>query len=198
MTSNTQEAEVSSTGPAQTEAEEKAAREARAELLRKAVTRMDEVSERVALIARASKGAVPELIKHHPLGEVMDLFTLFEDAVTKLSSEVVELGKIISYAREVTLPERLDEEELKTFTAANGDRMSRTARIFANIKPGMQDKAFEWLRANDYEALIKETVNASSLSAAAKEIAESGFELPEDIFGTHTKDGVSITRKKKG
>lgn len=53
---------------------------------------------------------------------------------------------------------------------------------------------FAWLMRHEYESLIKPTVNASSLSAAAKAIIESGFELPDTLFKTFTKDNVSITR----
>ena len=196
MTNNTEEAGVSSTATAQ-EGETPEATKARADLIKKASTRMDEVAERVALIVRAMTGAMPELIKNHSLGEIMELYTLFEDAVNGASSQVVGLGKILSYAREVSLPERLDGDELKTFTAINGDRMSRTARSFASILPNMVEDAYKWLRDNEYESLIKETVNSSSLSAASKELMENGKELPDHLFRVHMKDGVSITRSKK-
>lgn len=197
MTDNTENAEVSSTAPAQNE-ESAEAKAARVDLIKKAVVRLDEVSDRIAMITRAMTGNIPELIKNHSLGEVMETFLIFEDAVDRISTEAVALAKIVSYAREVSLPERLDDDEIKTFTADSGDRMSRTSRIYASIITGKKDEAFDWLRKNDYEALIQETVNSSSLSAAAKELIESGKELPDDIFNSHYKNGVSITRKKKG
>lgn len=197
MTSNTENAEVSSTAPAQNE-ESAEAKAARVDLIKKAVARIDEVSDRVDMITRAMTGAIPELIKNHSLGEIIDTFTTFEDAADRVSKSVIALAKIVSYAREVSLPERLDGDEIKTFTADSGDRMTRTSRIFASIIPEQKDGAFEWLRANDYQALIQETVNSSSLSAAAKELIENGMELPDHLFNSHYKDGVSITRKKKG
>lgn len=196
MSDSTNEGGVSSTNAAQ-DVSEKEAMADRVELIKKAVTRLNEVTERVELITRAAKGAIPELVKNHPLGEVMEIFTLFEGAVDRHAVATVELGKINSYAREVSLPERLDDDAIKTFTADNGDRMSRTARAFASVKAGMMDKAFEWLRANELGSLIKETLNSSSLSGAAKELMENGKELPDDIFALHIKNGVSITRKKK-
>lgn len=197
MTSNTENAEVSSTAPAQN-GDSDEAKAARVDLIKKAIARLDEVAARVAMINRAMTGAIPELIKRHSLGEIMDTFLLFEDAVGRVSEAAVATAKIVSYAREVSLPERLDGDEIKTFTADSGDRMSRTSRIFASIVTGKSEDAYAWLRANEYGALIKETVNSSSLSAAAKELIENGKELPEDLFNSHYKDGVSITRKKKG
>lgn len=197
MTSNTENAEVSSTAPAQNE-ESAEAKAARVDLIKKAVARIDEVSDRVDMITRAMTGAIPELIKNHSLGEIIDTFTTFEDAADRVGKSVIALAKIVSYAREVSLPERLDGDEIKTFTADSGDRMTRTSRIFASIVPGQKDDAFAWLRENDYQALIQETVNSSSLSAAAKELIENGMELPDHLFNSHYKDGVSITRKKKG
>lgn len=51
--------------------------------------------------------------------------------------------------------------------------------------------------APDYGSLIQETINASSLSALAKELRETGALLPSEIFNVHEKDGVSITKGKK-
>lgn len=48
--------------------------------------------------------------------------------------------------------------------------------------------------APDYGSLIQPTVNSSSLSALAKELMESGKDMPDDLFNVHTKDGVSITK----
>lgn len=197
MTSNTENAEVSSTAPAQN-GDTDEAKAARVDLIKKAVVRVDEVSDRVDMIARAMTSAIPELVKNHSLGEVIDTFTLFEDAVERVGKSVVALAKIVSYAREVSLPERLDGDEIKTFTADSGDRVTRTSRIFASIITGKTEEAYQWLRDNEYGPLIKETVNSSSLSAAAKEMIENGRELPEELFNSHYKDGVSITRSKKG
>lgn len=53
---------------------------------------------------------------------------------------------------------------------------------------------YEWLRSNDHGALVVETVNSSTLSAFAKDILESGHELPEDIFKVSIQHYTSIRK----
>ena len=77
------------------------------------------------------------------------------------------------------------------------DRVTRTIRLFASIVSGMSEKAIAYCKSKENLApLVKETINASSLSSAAKELMENGHELPEDLFNVHFKDGISITRAK--
>jgi hypothetical protein len=94
------------------------------------------------------------------------------------------------------MPARLDAEECKTFNT-DDSRVTRTAKVYASIPGDKREAAYQWLRDNGYEGLIQETVNSSSLSGAAKEMMANGNELPEDLFSVHTKDGISITRKRK-
>lgn len=169
----------------------------RAKLIKLAVERIGEISERGEMVHRAMVSAIPELIKEHSLGQAIDLIVMMEDAVSRMSSMSSDMNKILSYAREVTMPERMDDDEVKTFTTPGGDRVTRTSRIFASIVPNQTDAAYKWLRDNELGSLIKETVNSSSLAAAAKEQIENGKELPDDIFRTHIKSGISITRSKK-
>lgn len=178
--------------------EEKDAIAKRSATITKATTRTDEIAGYLGRIDAAVASTLPEFISLHPMGQAVDDFTTLEDAVTKLDKAVSSIKARISYAREVSFPARMDAEESKTFTSADsGNRITRTARIFASIIPEQIDAAYQWLRDNELASLIKETVNSSSLSGAAKEALENGKELPDDYFRVHTKDSVSITRGKK-
>lgn len=60
-----------------------------------------------------------------------------------------------------------------------------------------KDAGMNWLRDNEQEALIIETVNASTLAAFAKNLMEEeGVGLPDDIFKTSTYPFTSITKVK--
>lgn len=182
-------------------------REARASLMGKVNARITEVTERLLLISRAvvgvdadgnklPAGGLPELIADNPLGQAVDVVAAFDTVVAALDKASSEIKERLAYAREVAMPARMDDEECKTFNT-DDFRVTRTARIFASIPSDKQEAAYQWLRENGLEALIKETVNSSALSGAAKEMIEKGEELPEELFSTHTKNGISITRKRK-
>lgn len=180
---------------------------ARASLMGKVNDRIAEVTQRLQHISRAvvgvdadgnkfPMGGLPELIADNPLGQAVDIVVAFDAAVAELDKATSEIKQRLAYAKEVAFPSRLDAEECKTFNT-DDSRVTRTAKVYAAIPGDKREAAYEWLRANGYEGLIQETVNSSSLSGAAKEMMANGNELPEDLFSVHTKDGISITRKRK-
>lgn len=162
----------------------------------KVVERTREVNERLDKITAALGSVLPELIAAHPLGEAVDKLSDLKTVIEKLDEMNTALAAKLSYAREVSMPARMDAEEIKTFNTED-NRITRTSRIFASIIASEIERAKEWLRKAELGSLIKETINSSSLSAAAKEQMENGKELPDDIFTVHVKDSVSITKKAK-
>lgn len=220
MTKSTDEQGASSPSPQ----EIKDAMDRRTATIAKATTRTHEIVGYLGLIEKAVAGCLPEFVALHPMGQAIDDFAKLEDEVEALEKATAALKGRIAYAREVSFPARMDAEESKTFTAESGNRMTRTARVFAsmindagvipdggvidglNSHPELNGLVaadlvgcpigFAWLRVNGLGSLIKPTVNSSSLSGAVKEAMENGREFPEDLFRIHTKDGVSITRKK--
>lgn len=162
----------------------------------KAVARLTEVSERMIAIDKALGSMLPDFIAHHPLGEAVDKLSALKTVIEATEEAQKALNARLSFAREISMPARMDAEEIQTFnTEAN--RITRTSRIFASIIASEMDRAKAWLISKNLGSLIKETINSSSLSAAAKAQIEEGYELPDDIFTCHIKDSVSITRKKK-
>jgi hypothetical protein len=137
----------------------------------------------------------PELIKSAPMGKSIDATSSFFKMLDWFEDTVKAVRKEAAKAKEVYLPEKFHEEEITTFNT-DRYRVSCSDRVFASITDNEDGKAFDWLRENDYGALIKPTVNASSLSSVAKELLESGRELPDDMFRVHNKSIVSITVKK--
>lgn len=183
-------------------AQDRDAMEKRSATLTKATERLHEQADYTNRIAAAVSGSLSQFVALHPLGEVVDKYVLLEAGVDALETSLKKVKEQISLAREVMLPSRMDADETKTNTSKDtGNRITRTARLFASILPSQDGsitaRAYEWLRNNNLGSLIKETVNSSSLNAAAKELMENGHELPDDIFRVHMKDGVSITKGKK-
>jgi len=168
----------------------------------KATGRLTEQADYLTKISDAITKTLPGFVAENPLGECIDRYVILESQVDAVDTALKLIKAQISMAREVFFPTRMDEEHTKTSTSESGIRMNRTARTLASIRPHEDgtDPAYKWLRENDLGALIKETVNSSSLCAAAKEMIENGKELPDDLFNVHLKDGVSITKPagKKG
>lgn len=207
------------------DAQSKDALEIRAAAITKATQRLAEQAEYLGRIDKVVASTLPEFIAGNPLGQALDLFVSLEEQVNAVEEQMKAIKSRIAMSREVSFPTRLDAEETKTTTSSEtGHRITRTARIFASMKSGAElsvpdggeigknnhgiepgaypelvgcPLGFVWLKQHDLGSLIKPTVNASSLSGAAKELMENGQELPEELFAVHTKDNVSITKGKK-
>lgn len=233
------------------------------EIRRAALTKAtDRTKELVAYAEKIDKvigDNLPLTIAKDSFGKALDLFILLEDQIKKFEEIGKALKERMGTAREVSFPERLEQEEMKTVTSSEtGNRVSRTTKVFASIPVDAQNSAYDWLRKpvffepyteeqeklvaalmeqvkegaepeslewpvrkpmhpytldpatggivpieglNDeelptYSALIKPTVNASSLSSLAKELLGQGMEMPDGLFRVYSKDSVSITKGK--
>lgn len=179
-------------------AQEKDELNARSAAVAKATERLLQQADYMEKIAGVVTKTLPDFIAKNPLGQSVDMFVALEESMYAVDEQLKAVKAAIANAREVSFPARLDAEDCRTTTSKDtGHRMTRTARIFASIVASKTEAAYQWLRDNNLGALIKPTVNSSSLSAAAKEALENGTEFPDDIFTIHTKDSVSITKGKK-
>lgn len=93
-----------------------------------------------------------------------------------------------------TIPSAFERESAKSLTLDNGYRVTVSMTLRSSIRKDMKEPAYAWLRGNNLGALIVETVNASTLSAAAKHMAEENKELPEDIFHSFYQQSTSATK----
>ncbi len=112
------------------------------------------------------------------------------NADNKVSREALgEMEEILSRNQ---IPELFDKRSLKTINIEAVGRVTVSYKWSASIID--KDRGYEWLRTNGYESLITETVNASTLSAFAKELVQDGSELPDDIFKVGQNPYTSITK----
>lgn len=163
--------------------------------MEKVPERLDAIIPQLAMIERAMASMLPEVVAKAPLGSVVDVVSDTAKAYERLDEALSAVKKRLDFAKEVSVPERFDADKVKTFNT-DRFRVTRLTRLFASIIGDEKEAAYKWLRDNGYDALIKETVNASSLSSAAKELIETGKELPDDLFSMASKNGVSITALK--
>lgn len=98
--------------------------------------------------------------------------------------------------RKNVIPEEMAAMGLKgSFTLASGERLTSTTRTFANVKAADRGKFHEWLRSIGAADLIKESVNAQTLSAFARERMEEGEDLPPEVQ-VYSETTVSITKAR--
>lgn len=97
--------------------------------------------------------------------------------------------------RQDKIPTAFKENGISSLTV-DGYRYTISQTMRASIKGEKKADAYAWLRENDLGELITETVNASTLSAQARKMAEDGMELEPDLFNVSIVPTTSITQAK--
>ncbi len=117
---------------------------------------------------------------------IVDLATRFrelKDKLTKAKEDMAIVQKEFDTIRKSILPEKIENSGLDSPVNVTGvGKISLRAEIFASIRSERKEEAKDWLVSNGHEALIKETVNASTLKAFVKEQLENGEEIPDELF----------------
>lgn len=152
----------------------------RAAAIVKATNRLKDIADYMVKINKVVGDALPEFIAKNSLGQIVDLQISFENEVSAVEDQLKTIKAYVSEAREIHLPQRLDDEDTRTHTSTVGNRMSRTTRILASIRPGTKDDAFNWLRKPVFYE--EPTADEAKIIAALRERIEAGEEVSMSEF----------------
>lgn len=95
------------------------------------------------------------------------------------------------------LPSVLDGDGVPSVNLEEGYRVTVVHNVRASVRGGRRDDAILWLRENGLGDLVSETINASTLSAVARTLAEDNKQLDDDIFSVHVMPTTSVTKTKE-
>ena len=133
-------------------------------------------------------------------GKLKDLVSLYKTLYTgneDIKTFTKELNKMQEHMRYSVLPEAMEDADESSITFKELQvRIACVPWVRASIQKDMSVEAHNWLEKNDLGALIKPTVNASTLSALAKDKIQNGKDLPNDLFKVSEGDYVSMTKIK--
>ncbi len=99
--------------------------------------------------------------------------------------------------KEHLVPQCFEQAGIENVPLSEGFRVGTSEAWRASIKPDQKVGAYAWLKENEKGDIIQPTVNASTLSALAKQMAETNNELPEEFFNTALVPSTSVTSIKK-
>lgn len=123
----------------------------------------------------------------HRLNEIM-----FSDEKSPFKPLKQEFAKL----KTERVPGLFEQEGIDNVPLSEGFTVGTSTTKYASIKPGHKEAAYAWLREKDKGDLIQETINSSTLSAFARELAEQNFDLPEDIFNVADVNNTSVRKNK--
>lgn len=79
------------------------------------------------------------------------------------------------------LPTAMDDDGVSNVVVDGAGRVTLRGELYVSILAENREAAYEWMRQTGRGSLITETVNASSLKAAAKEWLKKNEEIPSSI-----------------
>ena len=93
----------------------------------------------------------------------------------------------------------LEDQGITSFSTGGFTYFARVD-TYASVDPEIRDVAFAWIKRNGYDYLIKEAVNAQSLTTAVKEYIEENLETPGETDGIKIRavNRVGIRKKQTG
>ena len=121
----------------------------------------------------------------------------------KLQAQSKPFADAYEYLRLNKIPAVFDERAIKTLAVtglidiegnAVNMRCGLTSDIYASIKAGKKDEAYQWFRDNGRGDLIKETVAAGTLKSSAKDALKKGAPFPEDLFNVTPFSRAGLTK----
>lgn len=96
--------------------------------------------------------------------------------------------------KNLKVPEAFEAAGVPNVSLDEGFRVGVSVRTVASVMPGMKEKAFTYLESIGKRDLIQETLNASTLSAYAKQIGEENRDLPSDIFNVARMPNATVNK----
>ena len=108
-----------------------------------------------------------------------------------------DFKSLYSTTKELTFPQVMEAAGIDNVPLAEGFRVGVSHVWRASVKPGQKEAAMVWLEENEMRDIITEVINASTLSALAKELHENqNKDLPEEIFTAAQLPNTSVTKTK--
>ena len=122
-----------------------------------------------------------EALKEMSVVELAGRLRELKDLKEAQEADLKDTNMAIEAIVNVLLPEKMDEQGIQNVKIDGVGRISLRGEVYASILAENRDVAYNWLRETGRAALITNTVNPSSLKAAAKEWLKNGEEIPEFI-----------------
>lgn len=124
-------------------------------------------------------------------------FVVLHRLITRCEETLKPLKETFEQYKTLHCPQIFEQEGVTSVPLAEGFRIGVSVTLRASIKPEQKDYAYQWLRENKLGDLITSTVNASTLSGAARSMEDDqNIELPTEYFNVAKVPTTSVTKTK--
>lgn len=159
---------------------------------------MEEIKTAVKALSKAANALLDQAEKHKQSTNVPEICAFYKTVYESIEpiEKLLEVFKNIKteYSKQVmpALFQSLNVDSINT----SGRQFILNPEFHASMPQNKQEKGMAWLREKGYDMLIKEGVNAQTLTGAMKEyIQEKGELPPEDVMTLHIGHYISMRKK---
>ncbi len=136
-----------------------------------------------------------DMLETSSLFELSDLLMTKKQKKSEIEAMLEDIKAQIEAIEQAMVMSMLTDE-VQNFKR-DGVTFYISTRIFASVPEENKDEVFEWFKGHpDYNGMVKEQINANTLSAWVKErLSEEG--MPEDLEGKlkiYEKTGIGARR----
>lgn len=112
----------------------------------------------------------------------------------QIEEELSAINKRYDYIRLNVIPTRFENEGITNMRVEGVGRVQLTGDIYASIRPGMKETAYQWLSDTGHGDVIQPNINPSTMKAMIKSMIANGEEIPEEFFNVTPFTRASITK----
>ena len=141
--------------------------------------------------------------EHLSAAQIARAFLSIYAVKQRLDERVKEFNALFEDMKETRVPESLEVEGQTNVPLEEGWRIQTADTLYVSVVKGMREEAMAWLRETSAQSkdggaladLITETINASTLSAAARFMLEQqSIDLPSHLFESNFVRTTSVNK----
>ena len=133
---------------------------------------MTEFSDDNISVDETPEDALFKLYENMPYKDLAAKMVELREQSALLATNKTAIDTELDIIRLRVVPMRFAQDGCTSFRVEGVGRLSLTKDAYCTQLKDKQAELFEWMRANDYGDLIKDTINPSSLKALVKELFE--------------------------
>lgn len=121
-------------------------------------------------------------------------FVVFHRLMTVWETKTKPFDALFERYKTLEVPEVFEQDGVTHVPLIDGYRVTTSYTLRASVLPEHKEAAYDYLRQY-YPDTVIETVNASTLSALARQLRdEHNIDLPDELFRQVDMPGTSVTR----
>lgn len=122
-----------------------------------------------------------KMFENNDIVELANKLRGLKDLKEAQEADLKDTNMAIEAITKVLLPQKMDEQGIQNVKIDGVGRIGLRGEVYASILAENRELAYDWLRNTGRASLITNTVNPSTLKAAAREWLKNGEEIPEFI-----------------